>query len=338
MYSVIALPILLGVCSLAVDYGMVVLTKSELQAGADAAARYAVGGFDSGGPAAVRARLTQALADNRSSAKNANLAGRANLQFGVWDAANRTFTAVPAAEEASASAVRVTIEFKQSDGSSLTLPFARAIGKGHQDIIRSCVATRGATVSPTISGMACPWLAGMPNGAYVYNTNGNPKATKGPEFHPNEIPLSKFHAGDALRFRQTTGTTSMIGYEDLPLDGKASWVVTQIAANGINQTSAPIGALMGIFLDDNAPHTTAQNAPLDYSTPASRNFVTATPGLKQVFFIGDGLTADGRLQEFVPPPGAKRLFLGIMDESGWWWDNTGSIHTNTFDETIRIVK
>ena len=66
--------------------------------------------------------------------------------------------------------------------------------------------------------------------------------------------------------------------------------------------NAPINALVGVFLDDNAPNTTAtpsQN--LDFSTDESRNFTTLKPQLKQLFFIGDGLTDSGVPQNFVAP-------------------------------------
>jgi hypothetical protein len=83
--------------------------------------------------------------------------------------------------------------------------------------------------------------------------------------------------------------------------------------------------MMGIFLDNNAPNTTPMADPLDFSTDAERNFTTLSPGLKQVFYIGNGLTDAGNLQTFVAPPGATRLFIGTMDMEGWWWDNGGAL-------------
>ena len=47
------------------------------------------------------------------------------------------------------------------------------------------------------------------------------------------------------------------------------------------------------------------------------------PGLKQPFFIGDGLTKSGAIQQVIAPTGATRLFLGVMDEYAWF-DNEGS--------------
>src|SRR3954464_3731204 len=48
IYMAVAVPVLAGFCSLAVDWARVQLVKSELQAAADAAARYAVTGLADG--------------------------------------------------------------------------------------------------------------------------------------------------------------------------------------------------------------------------------------------------------------------------------------------------
>src|SRR4051794_33488600 len=48
IYTAIALPVLMGVCLLAVDLGRVQLAKMELTRAADAAARYAVTGVSDG--------------------------------------------------------------------------------------------------------------------------------------------------------------------------------------------------------------------------------------------------------------------------------------------------
>ena len=61
-------------------------------------------------------------------------------------------------------------------------------------------------------------------------------------------------------------------------------------------------------------------------------FDRLTPGLGQVFFVGDGLTGtgEGATQTFVAPAGATRLFLGTVDAQnffglpGCYGDNSGS--------------
>lgn len=60
----------------------------------------------------------------------------------------------------------------------------------------------------------------------------------------------------------------------------------------------------------------------------SRDFLTLSPQLKRVFFIGDGRTRRGDIQKFIVPSGATRLYIGIMD--GYEWNN----NNGKFDVTI----
>ena len=47
------------------------------------------------------------------------------------------------------------------------------------------------------------------------------------------------------------------------------------------------------------------------------DYTTLSPQIKQVFFIGDGRTSTGTVQQIVIPGGATRLFLGTMDSTAW---------------------
>lgn len=100
--------------------------------------------------------------------------------------------------------------------------------------------------------------------------------------------------------------------------------------DGISGYIGPQGPLAGVFLDDSIPSSGPPPATLDFSTVASQNFLSISPLLRQVFYIGDGQTSDGILQEFVAPAGATRLFFGIPDGFGFvglpgaYDDNDGS--------------
>jgi hypothetical protein len=70
-------------------------------------------------------------------------------------------------------------------------------------------------------------------------------------------------------------------------------------------------------------------------------FSELSPGLRQTFFGGDGLTGTGSgdQQTFNVPDGATRLFLGLQDAGppdpslpGWYGDNSGSV-----SGTVEIV-
>lgn len=85
-----------------------------------------------------------------------------------------------------------------------------------------------------------------------------------------------------------------------------------------------IATLVGVFLDDSEPTNLAPSS-LDFSdTAIGHSFSSLAPQLRQVFFIGDGLTGTGSGTEqiFVVPPTATRLYLGIPDV--YYDDNSGS--------------
>lgn len=88
--------------------------------------------------------------------------------------------------------------------------------------------------------------------------------------------------------------------------------------------------LVGVFLDDTEPTDPAP----ERIVFADGAFTELAPGLRQIFFVGDGLTGTGAgdLQTFHVPDGATRLFLGYQDRystspnvPGWYGDNSGSI-------------
>lgn len=102
------------------------------------------------------------------------------------------------------------------------------------------------------------------------------------------------------------------------------------AFGGISGYLGTQGALVGVFLDNNIPSTGAP-ATLDFSSGGfGTNFLSLSPGLGQVFFIGNGVTSSNVLQQFVAPTGATRVFLGITDAFGFngaqgaFDDNDGS--------------
>ncbi len=102
------------------------------------------------------------------------------------------------------------------------------------------------------------------------------------------------------------------------------------AFGGISGYLGTQGALVGVFLDDNIPSSGAP-ATLDFRTVAlGTDFASLSPGLGQVFFIGNGVNSSSILQEFIAPTGATRVFLGITDSFGFngapgaFDDNDGS--------------
>ncbi len=89
------------------------------------------------------------------------------------------------------------------------------------------------------------------------------------------------------------------------------------AFGGISGYFGPEGALAGVFLNDDVP-LAGPPGTLNFSTGGlTRDFLSITPALGQVFYIGNGVTTGGDFQQFIAPTGATRLFLGIPDGFGF---------------------
>ena len=186
------------------------------------------------------------------------------------------------------------------------------------------VCTEPATPPPancanlTVPGTSNPWLAGMPNGSTAAMGDSAPAQS------PRLVPTLSISGGDIFTFDPVTGAVSN-GPCCAPIAADGGAVEPHIpgAENGVSNLTAPINALLGVFLGPDPPNTTPAPAGLDFSSAASRNFTTLSPQLKQVFFIGDGRNGSNVVQQFVAPAGATRLFLGTMDGIEWN-NNTGS--------------
>lgn len=179
-----------------------------------------------------------------------------------------------------------------------------------------------ADTGVTVPGTSNPWLAGMPWGtqASFYDV--------APDNSPVEVladlssSLLTFSAEGYVR----NGTCC--AWRDP--DGGSFYTHYVGAEHGISDVNAPINSLVGVFLTAWSQAGETPAAMLDFGS-IGLDFEYLAPEIGQVFFIGDGLTADGVRQVFAVPTGATRLFLGTMD--GFSWNgNEGS-----FDVTVSAV-
>lgn len=172
-------------------------------------------------------------------------------------------------------------------------------------------------VQVTIPGHADPWLAGMPDGAGASCCYNGCCCDESPFQSPVQVPDLCLITGTMLSFLVTGTTAQDPAYPLLPPDGGSVWVHEDHDDNGIAGLAAPISSCLGVFLADQQPDQTPPPDALDFTSPASVNYLTLAPTLKQVFFIGDGLTETGVVQQVVVPTGATRLYLGTMDSCQW---------------------
>jgi hypothetical protein len=186
-----------------------------------------------------------------------------------------------------------------------------------------------ATVEVNVPGTANPYLAGMPSGTACCAASPGP-----PDSVPSQSPVQvsglTLTAGTVLTFTVTGSVSFMGGTPTDPPDGGVFNTLNNFgldgtpSSDGIAGMLAPQDALVGLFLDDSLPTSSAAPPRLDFSGAGlGTNFAALCPGLKQPFFIGDGRTAMGTVQQFVVPWGTTRFFLGVVDGLQWN-NNTGS--------------
>jgi hypothetical protein len=178
-----------------------------------------------------------------------------------------------------------------------------------------------------------PWLAGMPNGSTA-------KGDSAPGQSP-VLALTNFVTGTAVHF--ATSSTCGFAYSGgcgpytggTSADGDTNGGYTG-AANGMSGITVPWNSLIGVFLDNTQPDLNTPPADLsflDINGNPNISFLSLSPALGQVFFIGDGLTGtgSGSVQDFFAPTGATRLFLGSAD--GFGWSNNGGYQDVTINYT-----
>ena len=183
-----------------------------------------------------------------------------------------------------------------------------------------CWSAGGAlaiTVSTTVAGSANPYLAGMPAGSTCCSGDTAPAQS------PTQVLGLNITGGVHLSFSSTGSVSFAGGAPTDPPDG--SFFFNTSSNDGISGINGPVDSLLGVFLGASQPDLSAAPVGLDFSAGAlTTSFASLSPLLKQVFFIGDGLTGNGSgsVQDFIIPAGATRLFLGTDDGAGWF-NNSG---------------
>jgi len=164
---------------------------------------------------------------------------------------------------------------------------------------------------------------------------------------PAQITLSS--GQNAFQFQVSGTDTPNINdpsLANLTAEGTSSWPTDLNPVGGISGYMGDYAfPLVGVFLSV----TPAQAPPpptLNFSAGAiGRNFLSLSPAIGQVFFIGNGLTDSNQAQTFYAPAGATLLFLGLPDgydfagDPGQYQDNAGSLNVsvNAVPEPAPII-
>lgn len=188
----------------------------------------------------------------------------------------------------------------------------------------------------TVPAAADPWLFLL--------RHAGPTPEEAQETHPDFIPV----IGGSL-IKAVAPATGWVNYYNgygppgYGPDGNGLAGSNLTSIDGISGYIGPQGPLAGVFLDDNIPDTGPAPATLDFTgTGLGIDFSTLSPGLGQVFFIGDGYNSIPEAQSFTAPAGATRLFLGIPDgfgfvgQPGAYDDNDGSFEID-LDVSLQVA-
>lgn len=345
IFAVFSMAAILALCSLAVDLGRVQLAKTELHAAVDAAARHAVTAFTEGSTNPVtlaRNRAKAVAAENRVDGTPLVLTN-ADIEFGLWDGGTGAFTLLTGSARQNANAVRITAHRTAQRNGAIPLSFASIIGYREFELTVTCIAsaTSSINVDQTIKATSNPWLAGMPDGTLANVGNPKNKPDRAPAQSPDLITGLPLYPGMEIAFDTIGGDArhdpNLADYDPDGNVGSTTWNFGG-SEHGKSNLRAPINALIGVFLSDGRPDLTPPPPSLDFGSASSREFTSLSPQLKQVFFIGDGRTSTGLTQKFVVPPGATRLYLGMMD--GYEWSNNLGTRTVKIRRlgSVKLVK
>jgi type II secretory pathway pseudopilin PulG len=351
LFMLVIMSLFMIVIAIVIDGSRMFTARGELQTAADNVVRHAAHQLRHS-TSAARTAANNALSDN--AILDGTLDGNGGtITFGKWDPFSKTFTPL-ADNDPAVDSVRYVASH------SVDVFFANALGVSSFNLpVESIARAHRQLDELDISARCNPWLAGDPLGTVANPINPHKNPDHVGKVGQSGSPLGytlPLQPGSALSFDTIDGGAAWGHSADNsklnPGDGHASkWTWNRYATgkvpdanndglpdvynpyqpgggseNGKADIIAPYVSVIAVFLGPNQADPSSVPAALDFRTKASRDFKEINPKIAQPFFIGDGRDDDGRTQKFVVPPGATRLFIGVMD--GYeWGNNTGSFKT-----------
>ena len=348
VYTIVVFAALCGICSLGVDWGHVQMVKNDLSRCSDATARAYMEFYNLYGMNYANANGPQLYsATDNPVDSGSGVMPTVSVLWGYWNTTSRTFST---SSNGGPDADKVTTSRTTANGNPVPLVWGRILGKTSCDVTVTSVAALipGQSTNVNVPSTANPYFAGMPAG--TTNSYGDTTQNNG----AIQVSGVTVTPGTPLTFTNFTGTTTVEpGSGGVPYSGPAgdksipvhhgvnfNYTINNPGPeNGFADAVMPEDSLMGVFLDDSAPDTTATPATVDWTNPSVLNQTTYNNiQLKQPFYIGTGMTTGNVVQQFVPPPGATRFFIAIWD-GVCYNNNLGSLSgTVSVAATVQIVQ
>ena len=176
---------------------------------------------------------------------------------------------------------------------------------------------RQTSVTVYVLGSHDIFLAGQPD---LFKLAGRSGSDQAPKNTPQSVRVTAL-GGQPVTFA-ATGASILGGAGPRPrtADGSGTYittgpVTTHAGSLALSGVTAPSGSLVGVFTGSSRPQGTPPQ-PLNFKDARLRDSLSLRPKLNQVFYIGQGVTSKGARKQFLIPPGAARLFLGILASIG----------------------
>jgi hypothetical protein len=280
VWVTIMLTAMTAFCSLAVDLGRVQIVKTELRRAADAAAMYGAAGLAQSGPSAARANAADAADDNAADESPVVLQPADDVELGLWNAAAREFTVLTGANEANATAIRVTARRTKERQTAVPLMFARVIGVETCDV-RAVAVAKINPRRPGVVGLDFISMSGNASGtgnvADSYNSKTGAAGTTGRAaiYSNGNISLS--------------GSSRVYG-DARPGVGK---MVTMSGGAGVTGSVAPLTKPLDYPIESAGGYATANDngtLPLPYYDAGRRDFTVGSatvPVPAGVYYLRD---------------------------------------------------
>lgn len=161
--------VLIGMAAFAIDCGMIVLARGQLQNAADAGALAGAAAL-SASPAAAQTAAQAAAQANKVCGASVSVVTAQDIQLGTWDKDLLTFTVLTGSAQSNANAVKVTCLANQARGSQLGLFFAPLFGKTSADVSASSIATASSINCGPFVGLNFVTISG---GSYTDSYNSS---------------------------------------------------------------------------------------------------------------------------------------------------------------------
>jgi Flp pilus assembly protein TadG len=262
VYVAVLITLLMGFCSLAVDVGRIQVAKTELRRAADAAGRAAAADL---GVSVAQAQTDAAkFAAANTCDGTPVVVSASDVEFGLWNDTNKTFTVLSGTARSTATAVRVTASRTTAKGNSISLFFGSIIGRGTCDVSAQCIA-RSSTTGFSIVGL---------NSLTTGNAHGLPKFDS---WNSAAGPYTTYPAGSHGNASSNGNITLLSGTK---INGDARpGIGKTISSTGstITGSTAPLTYTLNFPAPVPGPAATTNNnanLPSAYFNSSTRNFST----------------------------------------------------------------